>query len=151
MKWLKTYKIFESKEDIARFKIIQTVKDILLPISDLDYTIGVTESPLYHQDFNTDSLIGYQLIIRVVSWGDQSLLITDDIKQDFITMKDYLESEGYNSIEVLYHLATPGSISSRDINPAKLARRKEFDDFMKYEPWQKVKIRNLLFVAKKIE
>ena len=138
MKWLKTYKIFESKEDI-----IQTVKDILLPISDLDYTISVTESPLYHQDFNTDSLIGYELIIRVVSWGDQSLLITDDIKQDFITMKDYLESEGYNSIEVLYHLATPGSISSRDI--------KEFDDFMKYEPWQKVKIQNLLFVAKKIE
>ena len=143
MKWLKTYKIFESKEDI-----IQTVKDILLPISDLDYSISVTESPLYHQDFrilscSAISLIGYQLIIRVVSWGDQSLLITDDIKQDFITMKDYLESEGYNSIEVLYHLATPGSISSRDI--------KEFDDFMKYEPWQKVKIQNLLFVAKKIE
>ena len=138
MKWLKTYKVFESKEDI-----IQTVKDILLPISDLDYTISVTESPLYHQDFNTDSLIGYQLIIRVVSWGDQSLLINDEVKQDFITMKDYLESEGYNSIEVLYHLATPGSISSRDI--------KEFDDFMKYEPWQKVKIQNLLFVAKKIE
>jgi hypothetical protein len=35
------------------------------------------------------------------------------------------------------------TISSRDI--------KEFDDFMKYEPWQKVKIQNLLFVAKKIE
>jgi hypothetical protein len=83
------------------------------------------------------------LVIRVVSWGDQSLLISDDVKEEFITMKDYLESEGYNSIEVLYHLATPGSISSRDI--------KEFDDFMKYEPWQKVKIQNLLFVAKKIE
>ena len=125
MKWLKTYKIFESKEDI-----IQTVKDILLPISDMGYDISVTGD-------------NENLVIRVVSWGDQSLLITDDIKQDFITMKDYLESEGYNSIEVLYHLATPGSISSRDI--------KEFDDFMKYEPWQKVKIQNLLFVAKKIE
>jgi hypothetical protein len=136
MKWLKTYKIFESKEDI-----IQTVKDILLPISDLDYSISVTESPLYHQDLH--SLIGYELIIRVVSWGDQSLLITDEVKEEFIRMKDYLESEGYNSIEVLYHLATPGVISSRDI--------KEFDDFMKYEPWQKVKIQNLLFVAKKIE
>jgi hypothetical protein len=138
MKWLKTYKIFESKEDI-----IQTIKDILLPISDLDYTISVTQNNIYRGDFNIDSLIGYEFIIRIVSWGDQSLLITDDIKQDFITMKDYLESEGYNSIEVLYHLATPGSISSRDI--------KEFDDFMKYEPWQKVKIQNLLFVAKKIE
>jgi len=134
MKRLKTYKIFESKEDI-----IQTVKDILLPISDLDYSISVTESP---HVFNS-SLIGYELIIRVVSWGDQSLLINDEVKEEFIRMKDYLKSEGYNSIEVLYHLATPGVISSRDI--------KEFDDFMKYEPWQKVKIQNLLFVAKKIE
>jgi len=155
MKWLKTYKIFESKEDIARFKIIQTVKDILLPISDLDYSISVTESPLYHQDFNTDSLIGYELIIRVVSWGDQSLLITDDIKQDFITMKHYLESEGYNSIEVLYHLATRDGVKISFISSREAARThmelKEFDDFMKYEPWQKVKIQNLLFVAKKIE
>ena len=134
MKRLKTYKIFESKEDI-----IQTVKDILLPISDLDYSISVTESP---HVFNS-SLIGYELIIRVVSWGDQSLLINDEVKEEFIRMKDYLESEGYNSIEVLYHLATPGSNTSRDI--------KEFDNFMKYEPWQGVKIQNLLFVAKKIE
>jgi hypothetical protein len=81
-----------------------------------------------------------QFVIRVVSWGDQSLLITDEVKEEFIRMKDYLQSEGYNSIEVLYHLATPGSILSRDV--------KEFDDFMKIEPWQKVKIQNLLFVAK---
>jgi hypothetical protein len=81
-----------------------------------------------------------QFVIRVVSWGDQSLLITDEVKEEFMRMKDYLQSEGYNSIEVLYHLATPGSNTSRDI--------KEFDNFMKYEPWQKVKIQNLLFVAK---
>jgi hypothetical protein len=111
--------------------IIQTVKDILLPISDMGYDISIIED-------DKDNFT--QFVIRVVSWGDQSLLITNDIKQDFITMKDYLESEGYNSIEVLYHLATPGSISSRDI--------KEFDDFMKYESWQGVKIQNLLFVAK---
>jgi hypothetical protein len=125
MKWLKTYKIFESKEDI-----IQTIKDILLPISDMGYEISVVEN-------------NKEFVIRVVSWGDQSLLINDEVKEEFIRMKDYLESEGYNSIEVLYHLATPGVISSRDI--------KEFDDFMKYEPWQKVKIQNLLFVVKKIE
>jgi len=113
--------------------VIQTVKDILLPISDMGYEISVTKNES-------------QLIIRVVSWGDHSLLITDEVKEEFMRMKDYLESEGYNSIEVLYHLATPGAgtqtytSSSRDI--------KEFDDFMKYEPWQKVKIQNLLFVAK---
>jgi hypothetical protein len=125
MKWLKTYKIFESKEDI-----IQTIKDILLPIFDMGYEISVVEN-------------NKEFVIRVVSWGDQSLLINDEVKEEFIRMKDYLESEGYNSIEVLYYLATPGSISSRDI--------KEFDDFMKYETWQKVKIQNLLFVVKKIE
>lgn len=56
-------------------------------------------------------------------------------------MKDYLESEGYASITVIYQLATPGNISSTDV--------KEFDDFMKYQSWQKVKIQSLLFVAKK--
>ena len=127
MKYLQTYKLFESYEG----DIKQVIKDILLPISDMGYDISIIEDD--KENFT-------QFVIRVVSWGDQSLLITDEVKEEFIRMKDYLESEGYNSIEVLYHLATPGSISSRDI--------KEFDDFMKYEPWQKVKIQNLLFVAK---
>jgi hypothetical protein len=127
MKHLKSYKLFESYEG----DIKQVIKDILLPISDMGYDISIIEDD--KENFT-------QFVIRVVSWGDQSLLITDEVKEEFIRMKDYLESEGYNSIEVLYHLATPGSISSRDI--------KEFDDFMKYEPWQKVKIQNLLFVAK---
>jgi hypothetical protein len=130
MRYLKSYKIFEENISYDKEYIKKTLQDILLPISDMGYDISVTGD-------------NENLVIRVVSWGDQSLLISDDVKEEFITMKDYLESEGYNSIEVLYHLATPGSISSRDI--------KEFDDFMKYEPWQKVKIQNLLFVAKKIE
>jgi hypothetical protein len=127
MKHLKSYKLFESYEG----DIKQVIKDILLPINDMGYDISIIED-------DKDNFT--QFVIRVVSWGNQSLLITDEVKEEFIRMKDYLESEGYNSIEVLYHLATPGVISSRDI--------KEFDDFMKYEPWQKVKIQNLLFVAK---
>jgi hypothetical protein len=121
MKHLKTYnKLFESNTD----DIIENVKDILLPINDMGYDISVTKNES-------------QLIIRVVSWVDQSLLITDEVKEEFMRMKDYLQSEGYNSIEVLYHVATPGSLKTRT-----------FDDFMKYEWWQKVKIQNLLFVAK---
>jgi hypothetical protein len=122
MRYLRKYN--ESSENDS---VKQTVKDILLPISDMGYDISVTGD-------------NENLVIRVVSWGDQSLLITDEVKEEFMRMKDYLESEGYNSIEALYHLATPGAISSRDI--------KEFDDFMKFEPWQGVKIQNLLFVAK---
>jgi len=137
MKHISRFKIFSETLDESSINesntsdIIQTVKDILLPISDMGYDISIIED-------DKDNFT--QFVIRVVSWGDQSLFITDEVKEEFIRMKDYLESEGYNSIEVLYHLAIPGSTSSRDI--------KEFDDFMKYEPWQKVKIQNLLFVVK---
>jgi hypothetical protein len=131
MRYLRKYN--ESNTD----DVIQTIKDILLPISDMGYDISIIED----KGTNIHSVSNFpQFVIRVVSWGDQSLLITDEVKEEFMRMKDYLQSEGYNSIEVLYHLATPGSNTSRDI--------KEFDDFMKYEPWQKVKIQNLLFVAK---
>jgi hypothetical protein len=144
MKHISRFKIFSetlNESSINEWNtsdIIQTVKDILLPINDMGYYISVFQGPLSNRRLTKDD--ESQLIIRVVSWGDQSLFITDEVKEEFIRMKDYLESEGYNSIEVLYHLATPGVVSSRDI--------KEFDDFMKYEPWQKVKIQNLLFVAK---
>jgi hypothetical protein len=140
MKWIKTYKIFESKEDI-----IQTVKDILLPISDLDYSISVTKSPLYHQDFNMDSLIGYELVIRVVTYIDKSLVITDDIKQDFITMKEYLESEGFSSIEARY--VRTGS-SYTDLGTKHNQMKVDFNEFISMEDCE---LRNLLFVAKKIE
>ncbi len=136
MKYLRRFKRFSETIDESLSNesntddVIQTIKDILLPISDMGYDISIIE----------DKANFPQFVIRVVSWGDQSLLITDEVKEEFMRMKDYLQSEGYNSIEVLYHLATPGSNTSRDI--------KEFDDFMKFESWQKVKIQNLLFVAK---
>jgi hypothetical protein len=132
MRYLRKYN--ESSENDS---VKQTVKDILLPISDMGYDISVTGD-------------NENLVIRVVSWGDKPLLITDEVKEEFIRMKDYLQSEGYNSIQALYHpshhliLKTDGvgimGNSGREI--------KEFDSFMKYEPWQKVKIQNLLFVAK---
>ncbi len=128
MRYLKRFN--ESHND----DLIQTIEDILLPISDMGYEISVFQGPLSTKDDES------QLIIRVVSWVDQSLLITDEVKDEFMRMKDYLQSEGYNSIEALYHIATPGTHSSRDI--------KKFDDFMKFEEWQNVKIQNLLFVAK---
>ena len=128
MRYLKRFN--ESNTD----DIIENVKDILLPINDMGYEISVIEGPLSTKDDES------QLIIRVVSWTDKPLWITDEVKDELMRMKDYLQSEGYNSIEVYYHIATPGTQSSRDI--------KKFDDFMKFEEWQNVKIQNLLFVAK---
>jgi hypothetical protein len=144
MKYLKKYKIFESKEDI-----IQTIKDILLPLSDLDYTISVTQNNLYRGDFNIDSLIGYEFIIRIVRYTDKPLVVTDEIKEDFITMNDYLESEGFTSIKAHY-------VRELFTNSADSQIQENFVDFIKsIESWTSTKFpyrfRNLLFTAKKIE
>ena len=94
MKYLKRFN--ESNTD----DVILNVKDILLPISDMGYEISVTDDV----DFN-GKLTG--IIIRVVTYVDKPLLITDEVKDEFIRMKDYLQSEGYNSIEAQYYLQVP--------------------------------------------
>jgi hypothetical protein len=136
----------ESVKNISNH-VKQTIKDILLPISDIDYTISVSESPFF--DFRGEQ-IGTELTIRVVTYTDKPLVITDDIKGDFITMKEYLESEGFSSIEARY---------VRD--NIQTIRNREFDTFIKnmdinllgYSslPSSRHILSNLLFVAKKIE
>ena len=121
MKYLQTYKLFESSN------IEQVIKNILLPISDghFQYEVSVEEYSSIPQ-----------LVIRVVSWTDEPLLITDEIKEEFMGMKNYLESEGYNYILVKYW--RPNSVSSS----------KPFDYFINNFEGT---ISNLLFVAKKYE
>ena len=122
MKHLKTYKLFESSDDIK-----QVIKDILLPIIDLGYDISVNED---------DS----ELVIRVVIWGDEPLLITDEVKDEFIRMKDYLQSEGYNSIKAKFYLKD------------RRNDEKEFDDFININSiTSHLPLSNLLFVAKKTQ
>ena len=124
MKYLKRFN--ESNTD----DIIENVKDILLPINDMGYDISVN-----HYIINGDT---NQLIIRVVTYVDKPLLITDEVKEEFIRMKDYLESEGYNSIEAQYY--------TRDFNNKYV---KEFDQFIDVFNWYEGSIVNLLFTAKK--
>jgi hypothetical protein len=120
MKYLKRFN--ESNTD----DVIQTVKDILLPISDMGYDISVTE---YRSE----------LAIKVVSPLDKSLLMTDEVKEEFIRMKDYLESEGYDSIKVNFYMQNRRQ-NEKDIN--------DFIDNVK-EPIFITPIVSLLFVAKK--
>ena len=123
------YKVFESNTD----DIIENVKDILLPISDMGYDISVNHLPYPAVESN-------ELIIRVVTYVDKPLLLTDEVKEEFIRMKDYLQSEGYNSIEAHYYTrfnAVPDSPSNKDV--------KELNEFINV----KDPIVNLLFNAKK--
>ena len=128
MRYLKRFN--ESNND----DVIQTVKDILLPISDMGYEISVVSEVVFAK-FRTN-----QLIIRVVTYVDKPLLITDEVKDEFLRMKDYLQSEGYNSIVAHYYTrfnAVPDSPSNKDV--------KELDEFITV----KDPIVNLLFVTKK--
>ena len=124
MKYLKRFN--ESNTD----DVIQTVKDILLPISDMGYEISVDEG-IYYKQFS-DS----ELVIRVVTYVDKPLSITDEVKEEFIRMKDYLQSEGYNSIEAQYYTVSKSGGKSVE----------ELDKFITV----KEPIVNLLFNAKKI-
>lgn len=150
MKHLKTYNIFESvykpqilqtriesiEDNISQVEeITQTIKDILLPISDMGYNISVTDNtynsgPLYKSPD--------EFTIRVVSYVDKPLEITDDIKDEFIRMVDYLESLGFNSFEAL--CVTTGSQA-----------RVEFSKFINQISKDSYIFRNLLFVVKIID
>ena len=137
MRYLKRFN--ESNND----DVIQTVKDILLPISDMGYEISV-DHQIIADDFWSEVVFAKfrtnQLIIRVVTYVDKPLLITDEVKDEFLRMKDYLQSEGYNSIVAHYYTRfnpVPDSPSNKDV--------KELDEFITV----KDPIVNLLFVTKK--
>ena len=137
MRYLKRFN--ESNND----DVIQTVKDILLPISDMGYEISV-DHQIIADDFWSEVVFAKfrtnQLIIRVVTQVDKPLLITDEVKDEFLRMKDYLQSEGYNSILAHYYTrfnAVPDSPSNKEV--------KELDEFITV----KDPIVNLLFVTKK--
>ena len=94
MKYLKSFNESVGKDQIEEIK--QTIKDILLPISDIGYEIVVTDDV----DFNGE-FIG-TIIIKVVDYNDTPLKVTDEVKDEFIRMNDYLESEGFDSIKAIY-------------------------------------------------
>ena len=134
MKHLKSYQIFEaisenldesSSNESHTDDIIENIKDILLPINDMGY------------DINVNHYIGdtIQLIIRVVTYIDKPLSITDEVKDEFMRLGDYLQSEGYNSIEAQYYtVSKSGGKSVEDL-----------DEFITV----KEPIVNLIFNAKK--
>lgn len=133
MKYLKRFN--ESHTD----EIIENVKDILLPINDMGYNVSVNHYIL-NGEIN-------QLIIRVVTYVDKPLLITDEVKEEFMRMKDYLHSEGYNSVEAQYYTILNSPIPIPVPIPDSPSKKevKELDEFINV----KDPIVNLLFNAKK--
>jgi hypothetical protein len=115
----------ESVDNIDEIK--QTIKDILLPISDMGYEISVTDDV----DFNGE-LTG--IIIRVVRYTDPPLIMNDEVKDEFIRMVDYLESLGINSVKAIY------------VREGSNYRFEE--DFNEFIILEEVELQNILFSAK---
>jgi hypothetical protein len=125
MKYLKRF-----NESVNKFNvddIIENIKDILLPISDMGYEISVVDDV----DFNGE-LTG--VIIRVVRYTDTPLKMNDEVEDEFIRMKEYLELSGFNLVDVLY---------------VREGDNYQFtEDFNEFIILEEVELRNLLFVAK---
>lgn len=135
MKYLKRFN--ESVDESNIEEINQTIKDILLPISDMGYEISVTDDV----DFNGE-LTG--IIIRIVRYTDPPLIMNDEVKEEFIRMVDYLESLGVNSVESLYV-----RIPKQYVPESELARsfsaRVDFNEFISMEDCE---LTQLVFVTK---
>ena len=130
----------ESVDESNIEEIKQTIKDILLPISDMGYDISITDNR--NIEDSTYFIQTGKFYIRVVGYTDPSLKVSDEVKDEFIRMKEYLESLGINSVKALYvKEPTPSSQIEVDFN--------EFIgiDFSHY-PLNSSKLRNLLFVVK---
>jgi hypothetical protein len=125
MKYLKRFNESVDKSNIEEIK--QTIREILLPISDMGYEVSVTDDV----DFNGE-LTG--IIIRVVSYTDTPLKMEDEVKDEFIRMNDYLESSGFNSVKAIY------------VREGSNYRFEE--DFNEFIILEEVILRNLIFVAK---
>ncbi len=142
MKYLQSKSVFE-KHYLKRFnesvdnidEIKQTIKDILLPISDMGYEISITEDPTYFTQTG-------KFYIRVVTYTDTPLKVNDEVKGEFIRMKEYLESLGINSVKALY-VKEPTPSQQIEV---------DFDEFIgidfSHYPMNSSKLRNLLFVVK---
>ncbi len=124
---------YENLQAIEEVK--QTIKDILLPISDMGYDISITEDPTYFIQTG-------KFYIRVVTYTDAALKVSDEVKDEFIRMKEYLESLGINSVKALY-VKEPTPSSQIEV---------DFDEFIgidfSHYPSNSSKLRNLLFVVK---
>jgi hypothetical protein len=140
MRYIKSYKIFESEKVND---MLQTIKDILLPISDMGYNPSVVDNTVdwslgLHHSFVKDPT---ELIIRIVTYTDDPLEITSEVIDEFNRLNDYLESFGYNMC--VKYVKSPINNILDKWGGQQL--EDTYNDFI----YSINVVRNLLFVAKK--
>jgi hypothetical protein len=125
---MKYIKKFESNYNIG--SIIQTIYDILLPISDIGYKIEVSTH-------DAKNWIKQDLLISIVRIGDKHLYIDNDVMDEFDRLHDFMKSRGY-SLVVYY-----GNNKFRNMKHSY----SDFKDEMS-NGWNDQSVSTLFFVAK---
>lgn len=91
MKYLKGFN--ESKKFLTYSELIYQIKDILLPISDLGYDVGVEMS----KDIDTN-----RIYVRIVRYGDPTLVWNEEIEDEFNRLREFSLENGFKLSKVYY-------------------------------------------------
>lgn len=91
MKYIKSFN--ESIDFLTYTQFMEEIKEILLPISDLGYEVGVEISK--DDDAN-------RIYVRVVRYGDPVLVWNKDIEEEFNRLKEFSLENGFKLSKVYY-------------------------------------------------
>lgn len=96
MHYIKSFN--ESKDFLTYSELMEYIKDILLPLSDLGYDIGTEIS----KDKDTN-----RIYVRVVRYGDQTLVWNEEIEEEFNRLKQFSLENGFKLSKVYYITEEP--------------------------------------------
>jgi hypothetical protein len=96
MRYIKSYN--ESKSFFTYSNLMLEMKDILLPISDLGYDVGVEMS----KDIDTN-----RIYIRIVRYGDPTLVWNKEIEEEFNRLREFSLENGFKLSKVYYITEEP--------------------------------------------
>ena len=142
MRYIKSFN--ESKDFLKYSEIIEEIKEILLPISDLGYDIGVEMD----KDIDTN-----RIYVRVVRYGDPTLVWNKETEEEFNRLKEFSLENGFK-ISKVYYVTEDETSSSRSILPDGRVFNTSDRKIISYEHFLEVigekAIVNLLFELEQI-
>ena len=140
MKYIKSFN--ESNNFLTYREIMEEIKEILLPISDLGWEIGVEMT----KDNDTN-----RIYVRIVRYDEPALVWNKEIESDFSRLQDYSLENGFKLSKVYYvsedpdkYVETPyGRVFNRNAR-----KTVSYDSFLKNIGNQRIV--NLLFELEQI-
>lgn len=96
MKYLKSFN--ESNNFMTYTEFMEQIKEILLPISDLGYDIGVEMT----KDIDTN-----RIYVRVVRYDEPPLKWNKEIEEEFNRLRDFSLENGFRLSKVYYIVQEP--------------------------------------------